>query len=180
MSVPFRDLREEAPKGLVGYLRFIDEDGGRGMRGALFLVNSRGEPIDFSFARVDVHASFLWRPGESRRQAVAALSRTLFTAATHAPCLLVALAEEVPAGLFTDDLEVAIPLCRLAGPSALAYGAGESIEELPGAQHVFWVGRPPEAESDARTLVDAFVARQGLAEPFERAGLGLHEAYAST
>ena len=172
---------------MIGYLKFIEEDGSRGVRGALFLVNSRGEPMDFSFARVDVHASFLWRPGESRRQAVVALSRTLFTAATHVPHLLIALAGEVPAAVFTDDLEVAIPVCRLAGPSALAYASSalayastESLEELPSAQHLFWAGPPPEAGSDARGVLDALVARQGLVEPFERAALGLQEAYAST
>jgi hypothetical protein len=165
---------------LIGYLRFVEEDGNRGMRGALFLVNSRGEPMDFSFARVDVHASFLWRPGESRRQAVVALSRTLFTAANNVPQLLIALAEEVPAAVFTEDLAVAIPLCRLAGPTALAYASTESTEELPGAQHLFWVGPPPATESDARGLLDALVARQGLVEPFERATLGLQEAFAAT
>ena len=136
--------------------------------------------MDFSFARVDVHASFLWRPGESRRQAVVALSRTLFTAATNVPHLLVALAEEVPAAVFTEDLAVAIPLCRLAGPSALAYASTESMEELPGAQHLFWVGPPPGEGSDARGLLDALVARQGLVEPFERAALGLQEALAAS
>jgi len=136
--------------------------------------------MDFSFARIDVHASFLWRPGESRRQAVVALSRTLFTAATHVPHLLIALAEEVPATVFTDDLAVAVPLCRLAGQTALAYGSTESLEEIPGAQHLFWAGPPPGPESSARGLLDALVARQGLAEPFERAALGLQEAYAST
>ena len=150
------------------------------MRGALFLVNSRGEPMDFSFARVDVHASFLWRAGDSRRQAVAALSRTLFTAAAHVPRLLVALAEEVPAAVFTEDLDVALPLCRVAAPTALAYASTESLEELPDAQHLFWLGPPPDAESDARGLLDALVARQGLLEPFERAALGLQEAYPST
>ncbi len=150
------------------------------MHGALFLVNSRGEPMDFSFARVDVHASFLWRPGESRRQAVVALSRTLFTAATNVPHLLVALAEEVPAAVFTEDLAVAIPLCRLAGPTALAYASTESMEELPGAHHLFWVGPPPGIGSDARGLLAALVARQGLVEPFERAALGLQEAFAAT
>ena len=136
--------------------------------------------MDFSFARVDVHASFLWRPGESRRQAVVALSRTLFTAATNVPHLLVALAEEVPAAVFTEDLAVAIPLCRLAGPSALAYASTESMEELPGAQHLFWVGPPPGEGADARGRLDARVARQGVVEPFERAALGLQEALAAS
>jgi hypothetical protein len=165
---------------LIGYLKFVEEDASRGIRGALFLVNSRGEPIDFSFARVDVHASFLWRSGESRRQAVVALSRTLFTAANSVPHLLVALAEEVPAAVFTQDLAVAIPICRIAGPTALAYASTESMEELPGAQHIFWVGPPPGTGSDARGLLDALVARQGLLEPFERVTLGLQEAFAAT
>lgn len=180
MSIPFRDLREEAPSGLIGFLRFIEEEGGRGLRAALFLVNSRGEPLDFSFARVDVHASFLWRQGEAHRLAVASLARTLFIAAANVPQLLVTLAVEVPPAVFTEDMGVAIPLCRVAEASALAYGAAESIEELPDAQHIFWVGVPPEPDSVARCLLDALVARQGLLEPFERAARGLQEAYAMT
>jgi hypothetical protein len=150
------------------------------MRGALFVVNSRAEPLDFSFARIDIHASFLWRAGELRRQAVAALTRTLFTAANHVPDLLIALADEVPPTVFSEDLAVTIALCRVAGAGALAYASSEALEELPDAQHVFWAGPPPVTGSGARELWDALVARGGLIEPFDRAELGLGEAYAST
>jgi hypothetical protein len=180
MSIPFQDLREEAPPGLVAYLRFVQEDGGRGLRAALFVVNSRGEPVDFSFARIDVHTSFLWRPGDSHRQAVATLARTLFTAATSVPDLLIALAAEVPPAVFMEDLRVSVPLCRVAEPAALAYGPAESMEVLPGAQHVFWAGVAPETESRARRLLESLVSMQGLTEPFERAQRGLIEAFATT
>lgn len=150
------------------------------MRGALFLVNSRAEPLDFSFARIDIHASFLWRPGEVRRQAVAALTRTLFTAANHVPHLLIALADEVPPTVFAEDLAVTVPLCRVAGAAALPYASTEALEELPDARHIFWAGPAPVAGSSARDLLDALLARQGLIEPFDRAELGLGEAYPST
>jgi hypothetical protein len=143
------------------------------------MVNSRGEPVDFSFVRIDVHASFLWRQGAAHRQAVVALCRALFTAAVHVPNLIVTLAAEVPPRVFGEDLEVAVPLCRVAGPDALAYAPAESIEEGPDAQNLFWAGPPPPVESDARALLDALITRKSLTEPFERAALGLQEAFAS-
>src|SRR6266542_2301820 len=77
MAVPFRDLTEREELGLAGYLRFVDEPDARGIRAALFFVNGRGEPVEFSFSRIDVPASFLWRAGEARRQAITALAKSL-------------------------------------------------------------------------------------------------------
>jgi hypothetical protein len=149
------------------------------MRGALFVVNGRGEPIDFGYARIDVHASFLFRPGESRRRAVVALVKALFTAASHVPQLLIALADEVPAAVFTEDLQVALPLCRLAERTGPSPDRQDLQEDVSGTEHLFWVGSPPETESEARSLLDAIAARGPLAEPFERAAAGLREAYAA-
>lgn len=59
LPVPFRDLTAGEDSGVVGYLRFTDEPDGKGIRGALFVVSNRGEPLDFSFTRIDVHSSFL-------------------------------------------------------------------------------------------------------------------------
>ena len=85
MPIPFRDLNEDENAGVVGYLRFVDEPDGKGMRGALFVMSTRGEPIDFSFTRIDVHGGYLWRAGESRRQAVTALTKALFQSAGRVP-----------------------------------------------------------------------------------------------
>jgi hypothetical protein len=110
MTVPFRDRAEYEDFGLAGYLRFVEEPDSKGIRGALFCVNSRGEPIDFSFTRIDVGASFLWRLGDARRHAVTALCKALFAACPKEPALLLSLAEEVSPRVFTEDIEVGAPL----------------------------------------------------------------------
>jgi hypothetical protein len=111
---------------------------------------------------------------------VKALCRTLFTAAAHTPDLLIALAEEVPPAVFSEDLQVSVPLCRVVRSDALAYAPTEAEEAVGGVAHVFWVGSPPEAGAPARTLLESLVARQALLEPFDRAAAGLREAYAES
>jgi hypothetical protein len=177
MPVPFRDLRGDGELGLAGYLRFIEEEDGRGIRGALFLVNARGEPIDFSFSRTDVSAPFLWRSGTARRHAIAGLAAALFQGCPNTPKVLLALADEVHPRLFTEDLLAEVPLCRVAQHESDPASTGESIEMLSGTVHLFWLGRPPESESAARRLLDALVARQLTVEPFERAARGIEEAF---
>lgn len=179
LPVPFRDLTAGENTGEVGYLRFIDEPDGKGIRGALFIVSSRGEPLDFSFTRIDVHSSFLWRAGEARRQAVTALIKALFQAATRVPALILALADEVPPRVFTEDIEVGIPLCRVTMAKIAVRAASEEEERLSDSVDLFWVnGRPPPG-SPARSLIEAFNGRQLLIEPFERASIGIQEVFSS-
>ncbi|MDP9340680.1 MAG: hypothetical protein M3Q23_00950 [Actinomycetota bacterium] len=178
MPIPFRDHGDVDDLGLAGYLRFVDEGAG-GLRGALFLVNGRGEPVEFCFSRVDVPASSLWRASEARRQAVRALCLPLFTACPREPLLLLARAEEVPPPVFAEDLEVLVPLCRVADGAAAAHAASEWAEELNDALHVFWVAAPPAPDSPVRVLLDALRGRGLMLEPFERAARGIDEAFAS-
>ncbi len=72
MPVPFKDLTSDQDSGVAGYLKFVDEEDEKGIQGALFLVSSRGAPLDYCFTRVDVHNTFLWRQGDARRNAVTA------------------------------------------------------------------------------------------------------------
>lgn len=178
MPIPFRDHGDVDDLGLAGYLRFADEVGG-GLRGALFLVNGRGDPVDFCFSRVEIPASFLWRAGEARRQAVRALCLSLFTACPREPQLILARAEEVSPLVFTEDLEVLLPLCRVADGAAGVHAASESPEELSDALHVFWVAAPPAPDSPVRVLLDALAGRGLMLEPFDRAAKGIDEAFAS-
>ncbi len=177
MPVPFRDLRNEDDLGLAGYLRFVTEDDGRGIRGALFLVNARGEPVDFAFSRIDVPASFLWRAGEAKRQAVASLAAVLFQACPRIPSLLLALSDEVHPRVFTEDLLVEVPLCRITEGDNAPYSATESLETLSDTVHLFWAGQVPEGEGSARRLLDALHGRQLTIEPFDRAARGIDEAF---
>lgn len=177
MPVPFRDLRDEDDLGLAGYLRFVSEENGRGIRGALFLVNARGEPIDFAFSRIDVPASFLWRTGEAKRHAVASLAAVLFEACPKVPSLLLALANEVHPQLFTEDLLVEVALCRVAEGDTVPYAVDESVETLSSTLHLFWVRQTPDDNSTARRVLSALQSRQLTTEPFERAAQGIEEAF---
>lgn len=179
MPVPFRDLTEDESLGLAGYFRFVEEPDARGIRAALFYVNSRGEPVNFSFSRIDIPASFLWRTGERRRRAVTELAKVLFNASVKIPTFLLVLAEEAPPRVFTEDLVVEVPLCRVAGDGTTVHASSESQELLAEAVHLFWVGEQPLPESPARRLLEALHSRKLLTEPFERAALGLEEAFSA-
>ena len=179
MPIPFRDLNEDENSGVVGYLRFVDEPDGKGMRGALFVISTRGEPLDFSFTRIDVHGGFLWRTGESRRQAVTALTKSLFQSASRIPSVIIALADEVPPRVFTEDLEVHVPLCRVVTTEMTPQAASEEQERVSDSLDLFWVNGRPPPDSSAGKIIESLNGRQLLLEPFERASIGLEEAFSS-
>ena len=176
MPVPFEDLREGEPTGAVGFLRFVDEADGKGIRGALFLTSGRGEPVDFCFTRIDVHHSFLWRRGDARRQAVTALIKVLFQAANRIPVLILALANEIPPQLFVDDIHVRVPLCLVA-PSETPVQTDTAVSQSAREVNLTWVTEQPGDESEAIRLLDGFMRRRDPLEPFERAATGLEEAF---
>lgn len=181
MPVPFRDLTEDDEDlGLAGYLRFIDEPDAGGVRGCLFCVNARGEPIDFSFSRIDVPGSFLWRAGDTKRRSVAALAKALFEACSKTPTLLLAQANEAPAHVFVEDLAIRLPLCRVAGVDAETHAPTDSVELLSDTSHLFWIGDPPPLDSPARRLLEALNARRLATEPFKRAAVGLDEVFGAS
>jgi len=176
MPIPFRDLSEEQGSGIACFLRFVEEDG-KGIRAALFLVSSRGEPLDFCFTRVDLHNSFLWRQGDARRHAVTSIVKVLFQSSIRVPTLVLALADEVPPRVFVDDIHINVPLCRVSTADLTVQAVSEDLERVPDSVNLIWVTERPGPESDARKLLDALSARQILVEPFERAATGLEEAF---
>jgi hypothetical protein len=178
MPVPFRDLVEGEPSGLAAYFKVIEEPNARGLRAALFCITARGEPVDFTFSRIALPSPVLWRAGDQRRNAVAALCKVLFAATSQTPTLLLVLADEVPPRVLGEDLEVRIPACRLSSDDLQPYGVEETPESLDGALNLFWsgAGRPPEG-SEAHALIEILRARNLILEPFERATRGLDEAF---
>lgn len=177
MPITFRDHAEVEDVGLVGYLRFVADEQSASVRGALFIINGRGEPVDFSFSRAGIQASFLWRNGEAQRHAIRALSASLFSGCGKEPSLLLARAEEVPPLLLSEDLEVKVPTARVSSESIQAHAVSEIQEDIPGELHMYWVNSVPQPDSQARQLVDLLVGRGLFLEPFERAAQGIHVAF---
>lgn len=127
------------------------------------------------------HAA-LWRARDAERGGIRNLTISLFDTSQRSPLLLLCLANEVPPELFRDDIQVVLPICRIAeGDDFAPHDSGE-VEE-PAAEptiHLFWRPGPPPPESPARRLVDS-LARDGLLlEPFDRIPAGLLEALAET
>ena len=179
MPIPFRDLADETHSGVAGYLRFVDEPDGKGVRGAMFTMSTRGEPLEFSFTRIDVRLSVLWRREEARRSAVVPLAKVLFEAATRVPDVVLALAEETPPRVFTEDLEVQVPLCRVAAGDRAPMAFSEESERISDSLTLVWVNGFPPSEGPGRKTIDLLNSRHLLLEPFTRAEKGLEEGFSS-
>lgn len=140
------------------------------------MINAMGEPLEFTFARVEVRGSSLWRPGDAHRAAVGQLVRVLFPALSSRPECLVMRASEVPPRLFLDEIHLEIAACRIGGADSV-HSVDEVIEVIDDVQHLYWIGPQPGPGERARDLIDALRARDLLAEPFERCSIGLREAF---
>ena len=151
-----------------------------GYRGALFQINARGEPVEFTYNRVETPNSFLWRPADVRRAALRRLTASLLAACPKMPRVLFALAAEVPSELFTQDLQADLPVCRVApGLATAGFSTLEVAEMVDQSEplHLFWFPVPPLAGTPERALTDHLTAHGLLLEPFERAAVGLAEVY---
>jgi len=175
VSVPFKDAAELDAGGTAAFLRIVRGDR---YRGALFQVNARGAPVEFTYNRVDLPSAALWRPEQLEREAEKAVAASLFEAARRTPLVLLCLAAEVDAALFSEALEVQIPVCRVAvgGDDLPHVASSERVDSGDVTAHLFWRPALPSAESPPRRLVTALSSRGLLLEPFERALAGLDEA----
>jgi len=179
VPVSFRDVRNDEEE-LAGFLRFVREDSGRGIRGGLFVVNTRGEPVSFTYSRADLPTSVLWRARDANRRTMANLAATLFDACLQSPAVLLTLAEEIPADTFAGDLVIQAPLCRVDAAASRARmkrdpdGLIAVTEGVPG---LTWLGSPPGPDSVAERVVHLLLAHQLITEPFERAAIGLDAVY---
>ena len=66
MPIPFRDADEIEELGAVAYLKVAAIEDRGTYRGALFLVNARGEPLEFTYNSVETPNTYLWRKEDIR------------------------------------------------------------------------------------------------------------------
>ncbi len=177
MPIQHNDLRtESAPSDAVAWLRFIEEGEGNEMRAALFQTSAQGEPLDFCFSRVVRHES-AGPLTTAKPKVLSSLANSLFGAATSSPALILALASEMPADTFIEEIRAGPPLCRIAEASV------ETDEDSPpGASsnaryRSLWVASHSAEDSRANRLVNDTMNGVDPLEPFERAANGLEEAF---
>ena len=180
MPIPYRDVDDVEELGLAAYLRIVAADDKSGYAGALFVINARGEPIEFTYNRIETHHTFLWRQDDIRRHATRKLTASILSLCPKTPRLILCLAEEVRSELFCQDIQVSIPVCRLAPAIELtSYSGGESQDTLkdPEPMNLFWFPNRPQENSIEIRLLQELISRGLLIEPFERASIGLKEVY---
>ncbi len=177
MPVPYRFEDDLERLGSAAFLRFEPEPSG--YRGALFVVDARGEPLEFAYNRIEIIKRFMWHGDQLQRHAARRLVTTLFDVCPRVPSLLLCRADEVTPELFSEDVQVSIPVARIAGEAAVVgQSASEELEQLAtGGLQVFWAGTPPAEDASERALLNELARRGLLWEPFERAGIGLAEVY---
>ncbi|MBI2908741.1 MAG: hypothetical protein HYX92_13955 [Chloroflexi bacterium] len=183
MPIPFRDADELDDLGLAGYLKIQAAREGSGYLAALFLINARGEPIEFTYNRIDAPHTFLWREEDIRRHAARKLTASLLSLCPRTPRLILCLAEEVASELFCQDIQLSIPVCRIAPAiKAVPYSATEVLDtvEAEAPMNLFWYPAKPLDDAVELKLLDRLMACGLLAEPFERALIGLKEVYPET
>ena len=188
MPIPFHDPEEVEALGAAAFLKIEPlgpRDGARpggqpgaGYIGALFLINARGEPLEFAYNRIETPDTFLWRRADLRRHSHRKLVASLFTVCVRVPRLLLCMANEVSSELFCQDLRLSLPVARLGRPLQAVAHAGVEIEasiDEPEPLHLFWFPAPPAEDSGEQRLFERLLAHGLLVEPFERAVAGLRE-----
>ncbi|MHB0981311.1 MAG: hypothetical protein ACYC5Q_14795 [Thermoleophilia bacterium] len=149
-----------------------------GYDGVLFVMNSKGEPLEFVYSRIETPRTLLWRRRDLGRRAARELTTALFGAATSRPSVILAKADEVEPGFFVTEVETPIATCRVAGQMAsVSMGPDEHGEDVDAeGLHLLWSSGSPQEGSAERALVEALQSAGLLTEPFERAEAGLREA----
>ena len=179
MPIPFRDQEDLEYLGNAAFLKLEEKGEPSGYRAALFQINARGEPVEFTYNRVDTPNTFLWRAADVRRAAARQLAASLLRLCPRAPRLILCLAEEVPAEVFGEDIAVALPVCRIARAD-FATAAAVDLNEQTGERvplQFHWHTASPAVDSPEYLLFQQLVVHGLLLEPFERASAGLDELY---
>src|SRR3972149_4049409 len=146
MPIPSRDADDLNELGAVGYLKSEPCSEGSGYLGALFVVNARGEPLEFTYNRIETPHTFLWRQEDIGRHAARRLTASLLSLCPLTPRVILCLAEEVGSDLFCRDVHLSLPVCRVAAAiTAAPYDAGETLDrvEASDTMKLFWfLGKP--------------------------------------
>jgi len=175
MRVRYRDQDEIDDLGNAAFLRIGRIANPSGYAGGLLTVNARGEPLEFTYNRIETPQSSLWRANDLRRTAVKQLAVSLLETVSQPAEVVLCLARQSMVDLFRFDIELAAPICVVPGLPETA--DSESDAPALAIEVLNWLPDEPPSTSVPRRLVAELERRGLLLEPFERAGAGLHEVF---
>lgn len=172
MPVPFRELDDPAGRERVAFLRLLPDPDGRRVRGGLLTTNGIGEPVEFTFTRIESPAPLLCTDHRPSAHVARLLVLALFERCETAPDLLLVLQDEVDDGLFRHRVHVDIPV---AAVRAVPAGHGASCQWVPAR------ALEPGADTDdalpitpvAQCALDRLHALDMVLDPFDRAARAL-------
>ena len=162
MPIPFQD-QDTDPAGTAGFLKFLTHTAKGVWLGALFVMNSRGEPVEFTHARVSSPNPLFWRPDHLRTRCLESLCASMFDVCPVVPDLILCITEEFDLRLL-EHIKLEIPMGRVAYD-----GSGGNISTEWSVDSI--------ADSPADRLHKQLCERGLLLEPFVRAEAGLRQVY---
>jgi hypothetical protein len=184
MPIPFSDVEDRDTLGSAAFLKLERSSNDACCLGALFVISALGEPLEFAYNRVRVPHPYLWRPTDLRSYMERRLTMSLLSVCSQQPRLIVCLASEVSTGLFSQGLQVEVPVARVSEAPPIRRRVdpvtGEVLEEQEAPPHVAWQPAPPDDGSAVCRLWEHLTAHGLLMEPFARASVGLREVYGPT
>ncbi len=183
MPIPFVDTDDSDQLGSAAYLKLERSVDNGCCLGALFVISARGEPLEFGYNRLRVPGPHLWRRADLERYIERRLAISLLSVCSQQPRLLLCLANEVTARLFSRGLLLEVPVARIAEPRLAARQVdtttGEILAEPAPRPHIDWQPAAPEVGSFEQRLFEHLSTHDLLLEPFQRATVGLQEVYGS-
>ncbi len=178
MPIPFDDLTESNHLGSAAWLRFVEEEDGRGIRAALFETTGQGEPLAFHFTRTDTRDLSARQRDNERQIVLPSLAKSLFRASAESPALILGLADEIPPMAFRDEMRIRLPFCRVRTVSAPASPLPESgCRNNANLRQLLWETEQPHETSDTNRILKEVLEFDDPFEPFERAAKCLSKAF---
>ncbi len=153
----------------VGWLRFVELRGGGYICAGLFETSVQGEPLGFSFTQGECCKS-----GTDRL--LTDLAGPLFGSRMTAVSLLFGLAEEISPQAF-GALNPGVPACRVH-PEPVTRDGAVAARKPQAHSRMAWATGVPLPESAAGRIFGQIMRQDNPFEPFERAAIGLTEAFA--
>ncbi len=179
MQEPFDHVTGSNCCSTVAWLRFVEEEGGRGIRVALFETSDQGKPLTFCFSRIDLSGLSLEQRENAERAASLSLVRSLHQSDNRPPALVLCLADELPPQTFNGTIPFQSPFCFIKPARTITYSASENTSPA-GLEHpqLLWSTEEAGEKFEARRILAEISERSNPFEPFDRAANALREAFA--